>query len=179
MKKRDLEMADITAMYELHAQTAVARINETGDELMPQLIAVQMSDEPGKIGGLLMIDPALVNAMQRTARTKDFLMTVVRHLLGSGDGAPDALVHVSETWVVSGSKSRDTQGLLDGHEHVRDHPDRTEAVMVNVHTIDRSYFGMCPIEVDGTERRATFKPLDVTGAVTGRLSMTPEDLVKH
>ena len=179
MKKRDLEMADITAIYDLHARIGVARINETGDELMPQLILVQMGAEPGEISRLLMTNPTLINAMQRTGHTKDLLMTVIRHLLHSGDEAPDAVVHVSETWVVTGSKARDAQGLLNSHAEVKDHPNRTEAVMVHVHTVDRSYFGFCPIETDGGERRAVFKPLNPAGIVLGRLSMAPEDLVKH
>ena len=179
MRKRDLEMADITAIYDLHARIGVARINDTGNELMPQLIAVQMGDEPGEIGGLMMIDPALINAMQRTGQTKEMLMNLVRLLLSSGDMSADAVVHMSETWVVSGSKARDKQGLLDGHEEVRDHPDRTEAVMVNVHTAHRSYLGLCPIETDGGERRAVFKPLNSAGIVMGSFSMAPEDLVRH
>lgn len=175
MRNRDLEIADITAIYNFHAKAAVSIINERDQDLMPQLVMVRMNDEPGHIGEVMLADPGLVNALQRTHHSKQVLMTIVRLLLNSGETAPDAVVHVSEAWAVESSRgSRDAQGLLDGHEGVKDHPNRTEALMVNIHTRARSYTGMCPIESDGKKRRAVFKPLDTTCLVTGRLFIEPE-----
>lgn len=178
MTRRDLEADDITAIYELHAKIGVARINETPDELMPQLIAVNMDDEPGRIGSLMMIDPTIINALQRTYRTKDMLMALVRLLLSSGDASPDAVVHVSEAWALSTTTGRDDH--LDGYAEVKDHPYRTEALVVNVHTHARTYSGVCPINSDGAgNRRAVFKPLDMSVTGTGRLILEPEAKVKH
>ena len=179
MTRRDLEAADITAIYELHAQIGVARINETQDELAPQLIAVNLDDDPGQIRSLMMIDPALINAMQRTDRTKDMLMALVRLLLSSGDDSPDAVVHVSEAWALSARKGTDDKDPLDGYAAVKDHPNRTEMLVVNVHTQARTYSGVCPIENDGGQRRAVFKPLDLSFTGTGRLILEPEAKVKH
>lgn len=188
MEKRDLVMEDITELYRVHAQGAVNYINTTGKELMPQLAAVVMSDEPGKVRDVMVVDPRLVSALHCDDGAKDVLMKLVRLILqhgapaGGKNIAPDAVVHIAEGWMVARQHTHDGQlnirdlanGYLDGYASLDEHPDRVETLMVTVHTRHKSYGGICPITSTDAGRCATYVPLDPKGIMLGRLSMSDE-----
>lgn len=173
MPNRPIEADDIHAIYDLTAHIAVDRVNESPDELMPLMIAVHIGEKPGKIKNMMIVDPVLINMMQRNGHTKDMLMSVVRGLLSTKSDAPDAVVHMSETWMVARSE-RDANDPFDGHDSLADHPARTEAVMVNVHTRIGSYVGLSPITTEGGRRRATFTALNLSEVRFGRMILDPE-----
>ena len=173
MPSRTIEADDIHAIYDLTARIAVDQINETPEELMPLMFAIHLGAKPGKIKSMMFVDPVLINMMHRNGHTKDMLMTVVRGLLSTKADAPDAVVHVSETWMVARSE-RDANDPYDGHDSLADHPARTEAVMVNVHTRIGSYVGISPITTEGGRRRATLRTLNLSDVRFGRMILDPE-----
>lgn len=179
---RELVEHDVTSLYQHFATTAINIVNE-GRECHSQLALVKMDDaEPGKVAHLGFIEPEIVNMLQKSSTTKDFLMLLIADLLAgdkispSAPFVPDAIVHVSEVWVVTriGPMPADPQEAerkLSGEcDELSDHPDRTEALIINVHTARRSYVGMCPITRSGSERRAQFKPLR-QGPTIGRMTL--------
>lgn len=183
MARRDLEAADITAIYELHAKAAVDWINRSGREFIPQLATVDMDDEPGEIGSLIIIDPELTGLLHMTQGAKA-LMFIVKQLLRSpNNDRPDAVVHVAEGYVLSRQLKHigDDSVDLDGHQSVKDHPEGIEALVVYVHTRDGTYQGWCPIvpAANGMTRRATYHPMQSGRILMGRFCMTPEHETQH
>jgi len=183
MARRDLEAADITAIYNLHARAAVDWVNRSGREFTPQLVTVDMEDEPGEIGSMLIIDPELTGLLHMTQGAKA-LMFIVKQLLQSPNSdSPDAVVHVAEGFVLN-RQSKHIGGDcvdLDGHASVKDHPERIEALVVYVHTRDGTHQGWCPIEpaANGMKRRATYHPMQSGRILFGRLCITPEHETQH
>jgi hypothetical protein len=179
MSKRDIAPADIEALYDFFAKRACEIFNER-KQCMPQLALVSLGDDPGDIGALLMVDPCLVNALQESSGTKDALMMLVRVLLANKGAEeldlvplprpPAAIVHVSEMWALDG----DQQPPADGgsFENV---PNRRELIMVTVHTKERSYPGVCPIDGAGDARTATYQPLAQGGEWRGRFFSIHDD----
>jgi hypothetical protein len=161
MSTREPEAEHITAAYEFFAQKAVELFNDK-KQLSPQLVAITLSDKPGWFGDMIFVDPKIINDLQKTGRSKDMLMMMIRLLLKTTGGL---VVHVTEAWHVA-SNSPD---VLNGTTEVKDLPDRGEVIMVTVHTAERSFPGLCPIS--SPERVATFEPLTSGGNFHGRFSM--------
>lgn len=188
MSTREPEAADITAAYEVFAKRAVETFNEKG-QCWAQLAAITLGDEPGSVAHVTFVDPVLVNAMQRDERTKDALAILIRVLLGGkplpvkGDKQPQLppqiAVHLTEAWVLSqdapkGATPEEIRAAALGpHEQLKDHPERREAILVSVHTAERSYHGMCPVtrSADG-KGVAEYAPMPTGGQWAGRFTHT-------
>jgi len=185
-RTRELVEDDIASLYQHFAAASIGIVNE-GRECHSQLALVKMDDaEPGKLAHLGFIEPEVVNMLQQSSTTKDFLMLLISELLKgdkispSAPFVPDAIVHVSEIWVVQ-RKGRIPADLREAErqlgcecDDLSEHPDRTEALVIAVHTKDRSFMGICPITGQGSERRAEFKPLH-KGPTVGRMTMHQDD----
>lgn len=187
MSDRPIESADITAVYQKFATTAVDTYNEFHG-CPPVLAAVQMRDAPGEVERVIFMPSNVVRMFHETPESKDALMALVRLLLSRREAAgwehllelevpfvPDAVVHVTEAWILrkpAPPKLATSDGEhLDGYDSVREHPDKGEALMVTVHTGHGTYAGICPID-DAVPKHATFEPLiDPRGQLTGRLSL--------
>lgn len=179
MIKREINGTDIEVIYRFTAETAVEIFNEN-QECMPQLIAVTIAEVPGGVADIAIIDPRLVNSLQETEETKEALMTLIRLLLmrsapplfKAADRQPDAVVHISEAWALSTTTKR-------VHGEIEDHPERSEVIVINVHTRERTYVGVCPIANDGTKRVATFAPIFSGGKRTGRMIIHDDERGSH
>ncbi len=186
---REIEPADVTTLYERLANLSVEAFNEH-KVFPPQLITIELGDETAEIKRMVFVDSYLVDQFHATAERKDLMMTFIRVLLSAGRAPfpagtslpelpegflPHAVVHISECWAVEKPVSTaepQSSDPLDGHGSVKRHPERGEVLMINVHTSERSYGGICPITGTGSERRASFGPLLIGG---GRLSLNDED----
>jgi hypothetical protein len=171
-------MADIRAAYDTFAKLAVSFINEMDEEFMPKLLAINMAEEPGQIKDLVPFPPELVLMLEGS---DDGLTPFVRRLFAgtSKAEAADLVVYITESWVVNGSDGCFDKDVVEGRVAVRNHPKRVEALMVAVHTPERTYLGTCPIQTTDGKRRAVFEPIDLTGVAEGYLAMCPENPVKH
>jgi len=173
--QREIDPADITALYDFFAKRACEIFNER-KECAPQLALASLGDEPGDIGAVMLIDPRLVNALQENSRTKDALMMLIRVLLANKGAEeldliplprpPAAIVHVTEMWQLHDEQERPADG--GSWENV---PGRRELILVTVHTKERSYPGFCPIDGAGDARTATYQPLAQGAEWGGRFSI--------
>lgn len=188
MNDRPIETADITAIYQKFATAAVDTYNEH-HKCPPILAAIEMRDAPGEVKQVIFMHPNIVNMFHESPESKDALMSLVRLLLSRRGAAgwehllelekpfvPDAVVHVTEAWVLrkaATSPKLATSGgeHLDGYDSVSEHPDKGEVLMVTVHTGHGTYGGFCPID-DAVPKHATFEPLmDPRSQITGRMSL--------
>lgn len=177
MSHRELSKVEVQTIYKFFASRAVEVFNEHG-RFAPQLIVVMVlsdDDSTTTVGDALFIDSQLVDRMQHSSESKDALMTFVRVALSPLGPAtlellfdcrpgfrPDAVVHVTECWLVDGAR-------FDGVAP-SEHRNRREAIMVTVHTHEGSHAGMCPITANDSDRRvAVVEPL--LGEFHGRLSL--------
>ena len=177
ISNREIEPADIRAIYEQFTERACATFNKR-KECPPQLALVALGEQPGDVAAEMFIDSNLVNELQRNARSKDALMKIIRFLLANPAGLakfgiapmpmpPAAVVHVTEMWMLKADhapgEDRDKAG------NFADHPERREAILVAVHTRERSYPGVSFIEGTGDNRIATAGPF--LEGMTGRLTV--------
>jgi hypothetical protein len=180
-------------MYEIacvHAHAilgtiAVKIINE-GEELEPQLFIVEVKnkdDNQSDIEGIIAIDPRLVMMMQRDGMTKDALMAMIRKLLNPQsslhqqiksmvDLRPDFVVHITEAWIASYLPDNDPLSELAPSER----HDRTESLMMLIHTPDHTYNGISRIVTKDGKRHVELEPLDMNATnCGGRFNMEEPD----
>lgn len=186
MSTREVDPADIVTVYRIFAERAVELFNERG-ECLPQLMALWLGDEPGMLRDVFVIDPRLVNAMQRDDQAKDSLAILIRVLLAGmaipplgieeSEDPPRLVAHVTEAWsLVQHDAPKDATpeeiraAALGPHEQVKDHPQRREVIMVSIHTAARSYHGLCPVVDEAGKRVAKFEPLRNDGMWHGRFT---------
>lgn len=183
---RDIVRADFEAIFKQYADKAVKRFNLTGNH-PPQLYSVKLGEEPGQIKAsyaLNKVAPMFFKDIASKNAMRDFLiqMTTPGSLMRKaaqdiGAVVPDIVVQINEIW----HKSLDKTGM-SGEEFKRqseipasEHPDRQEAIMVNLHARQFSVMGICMIH-DKPKRHAVMGELmGQEYKMVGRLSMTPDD----
>lgn len=177
-----LDEADIRAVYNFFAKVAVDHFNEHGEH-QPMLMAAQCVDET--IEQFAIIDPRLVFTMHESPNGKALLGRFIRAMLSEAGiellqalpGAPgnffppNAMVHVSEVWIVSVTSEEERHSGIPPSEDPRRH----EALSILVHTVDGSSGGTCPIERTEGHVRAVFEPLHEIGNAVGRIAMRDGD----
>lgn len=158
---------DLVAAYEMFAHIAVDLFNTKG-KVAPQFFALVLDeDTPGVIDQVLAVDPRLVASLYQNAAQKDLIKHLLNLLLDdnaparaklieSGSGAPSLVVQISEAWVLSAPADSDESEMPRPSQSL----DRTEAVIVVVHSAKTSAMGMCPIH-DGPTRQCEYRPLDI------------------
>jgi len=95
-----------------------------------------------------------------------------KHLIKQGFQKPEMVVQISEAWVSKNLKSRGVNGFKPSED-----PNRTEAILIALHTPDRSLIGMCPI-VDEPTRHAEYGELELDARNSGRMSLTTEEVLQ-
>ena len=83
---------------------------------------------------------------------------------------PAMLVQIAEAWVSKNLKSRDVNGFKPSGD-----PNRAEAILIALHTPDRSLIGMCPI-LDQPTRHAEYGEFELNARNFGRMSLTTEEV---
>lgn len=197
---RKMTDADLKAAYRAVAAQACDIIN-SGRQCYPQLFCVEMAPaQPGRVVGVTGLPPDLVNSMQKDAHSKDAMMALVRILLEATRQNPQLLreklsgaqahivVHVTEMWQISmDAKPGQTyaearkERIPEGTE-IKDQPDKTEALLINVHVPGRTYTSLSPITGSGDTRHCDLHPLMLNGemTMTGRVTLNemPEGPLK-
>ena len=95
-----------------------------------------------------------------------------KHLIKQGFQKPEMVVQISEAWVSKNLKSREVNGFKPSED-----PNRTEAILIALHTPDRSLIGMCPI-VNEPTRHAEYGELELDARNFGRMSLTTESVLQ-
>ena len=95
-----------------------------------------------------------------------------KHLIKQGFQKPQMVVQISEAWVSKNLKSRDGNGFKPSED-----PNRGEAILIALHTSDRSLIGLCPI-VDEPTRHAEYGELELDARNFGRMSLTTESVLQ-
>ena len=95
-----------------------------------------------------------------------------RHLRDQGFQKPQMVVQITEAWVSKNLKSRDVNGFKPSED-----PNRTKAILIALHTPDRSLIGMCPI-LDQPTRHAEYGELELDARNFGRMSLTTESVLQ-
>lgn len=188
--RRFISQEDMTSLYEHFAHKAVEEYNAKG-EVPPQLLAVTLDEKPGSIQAVAMMPSGMVNSFYRNGATKDMLAQLMRMLLAEDSPVreqmkandmplPDVVVQISEIWMthIQSKDPKEAQAEAErmSREGVSNQPNRQEAVMVALHTLDGSMLGHSMIE----NKKATYSPLAEGLTFGGRFAMTPEETpTKH
>lgn len=170
--------ADFGAAYDVFARCAVEVFTQQG-EVQPQFFAVMLGEESGTMEGYEVVDPRFVHRLYQSSETKDLIKPVIHMLLADdspiqkarrkhGKPRPDLVVQISECWMAKEIERDEAGEVIPPSERA----DRTEAVVVAVHTLTRTELGYCPI-LDVPTRHCEFVPIKVGDATyTGRMSMS-------
>ncbi len=173
---RHISSIDLKAIYEALTPKMVEHFNEDG-ELQPALLLISMSPEEGEIADIESVPHELTKAMQETSQSKDFMMAVIAGILRSesplraalleaGYSRPDVVAHITEAWQVMGNSATTLNGRA-----VSEHPDRTEVLLLAMHTVFGTTTHWLPI--DAATRKAMAQPyaVDETLRMGGRMQM--------
>ena len=180
--RRFINNEDILITYQLFADQAVARYNETG-QVPPQLFVVTLAKEAGKFELIGEIPSTVVANFYENNTGKNKLINWIHQLLNEGSRVrhsmssaglllPDLVIHVSEAWVKKlqaepGSTSEDVAKSY-GESGISNEPDKEEAIIVAIHFQDGSEIGFCPIN----KGFATFASINQSVKLTGRFIRT-------
>ena len=167
------------SIYDSFAKKAVEIFNQEG-HAESQLFVIFDSDTADR--AFFAFPPAFASEMLNTESGKDRLKPLLhrvlsdekfhRHLSDLGFQKPQMVVQISEAWVSKNLKSRDGNGFKPSEDR-----NRTEAILIALHTPDRSLIGMCPI-VDEPTRHAEYGELDLDARNFGRMSLTTESVLQ-
>jgi hypothetical protein len=170
------DLAALPRVYEFLAARAVAALAVDGG-LHPALLALAVPPGATSPVATALIDPQLVDALQRDATRKEALMALVRSLLSvehplhqsvaDAMGArPNLIVHVSEAWMVAQPIEAGRESLERFKGSLEHHPARTEAITISMHCLRGSFIGVCPMTRDAAGRAtATVRPLDMNAEI--------------
>lgn len=176
---------DISAVYDSFATRAVELFNELGS-VAPQLFAVSLDEEePGKINGMLALEPELVAKLYADNASKDAIKPLVKLFLQEGSPLreklkqdnqplPSLMVQITETWYAF---PKEDGSLPDPSMSLSESPDKLEGISVFIHTASATHMGICPI-VEKPTRHAVFNTIQVSpkgelGRIFGRMGMEP------
>lgn len=171
----------IRALYRRLA-TGACQIINSGEEAHPVILVMTVS-EHGTILSFDSVSPALVNQLQRHARTKDMLSAFIRGQLVARNA--DVIVHITEGWGLMFDKSSgDPAVALQRYKDmsasgvsIKDMPQRRDTLIVTMHVREGSCAGIMEIE-PGPPRRVKLADLDLSQIgsekFSGRLSLNPE-----
>jgi hypothetical protein len=167
------------SIYDSFAKKAVEIFNQEG-HAESQLFVIFDSDSERR--AFFAFPPAFASEILNTESGKDRLKPLLhrvlsdenfhRHLSDQGFQKPQMVVQISEAWVSKNLKSRNVNGFKPSED-----PNRTEAILIALHTPDRSLIGMCPI-VDEPTRHAEYGELELDGRNFGRMSLTTEEVLQ-
>lgn len=175
---------EITNLYRILGGSAV-KICNSGQDVAPQIFLVHAERDPDGKQPLGMLDPSMMNLFYgHGGRGKDLMMAFVKDAL-AGDTL-SAVVAISEAWVLKAKSAEEMHRLHDSGDSIAEHPDRTEVLMVAVHTRERTWMQHSPITVDESgARRCELLPLDFDSEIkfTGRMVIqddgTPGSTTHH
>ena len=167
------------SIYDSFAKKAVEIFNQEG-QAESQLFVIFDSDSEKR--AFFAFPPAFASEILNTESGKDRLKPLLhrilsdqsfhKHLIKQGFKKPQMVVQISEAWVSKNLKSRDGNGFKPSED-----PNRTEAILIALHTPDRSLIGMCPI-LDQPTRHAEYGELELDARNFGRMSLTTESVLQ-
>ena len=165
------------SIYDSFAKKAVEIFNQEG-HAESQLFVIFDSDTADR--AFFAFPPAFASEILNTESGKDRLKPLLhrilsdqsfhKHLIKQGFQKPEMVVQISEAWVSKNLKARDGNGFKPSED-----PNRTEAILIALHTPDRSLIGMCPI-LDQPTRHAEYGELELDARDFGRMSLTTEEV---
>jgi len=169
----------IKSIYETFARKAVEIFNQDG-HAESQLFVIFASVSKNR--EFFAFPPAFASEMLNTEsgreNFKPFLHRILsdenfhEHMTKQGFQKPAMVVQISEAWVSKNLKSRDVNGFKPSED-----PNRGEAILIALHTSDRSLIGLCPI-VDEPTRHAEYGELELDARNFGRMSLTTESVLQ-
>lgn len=178
------DLHSLPTVYE-HLARRVLEALEMDGSVQPSLLLVSLPPGTKEPAALVGLDPRVVHALQRDGSHKHVMMALVRSLLDSDHpihasaaeqmGAhPNLIVHISESWVVTQSKDTSPEAAAASMpDSLADHPNRSEAVTITMHSLRGTVIGLCPMSRDEDGKpSAVIEPLDLNpGSFTGRFNV--------
>lgn len=156
---KEFSMESYQKVYNTFAEKVVSIFNEE-EKLHPQIFFISLdANQENNIGEYVQLDPDIVANMQ-TPEGQEAMWELLTECVTDGTEArniivkhydiqPDVVVHVTSCWIAPETE----EGLPPSHSQ-----DRSEALLVSVHTPLAVFLGSCPIdEVNGV---AQFGPMD-------------------
>jgi hypothetical protein len=146
-------------VYNTFAHKVISIFNEE-EKLSPQIFFISLdTSQDSNVGEYVQLDPEIVANMQ-TPEGQEAMWELLTECVTDGseahsiivkhfDIAPDVVVHVTACWIAPDTE----EGLPPSHAQ-----DRSEALLVSVHTPLAVFLGSCPI--DEINRVAEFGPMD-------------------
>jgi hypothetical protein len=184
MLQRTVVMADIEPLYEKFARQAVATFNEKGSASQ-QTFMLTLGLRPGQVTAFGALDAKTQQVLYQDGAGKDMLAAFFRGALTHGSplratlhekGLPlaDIIIQISEAWQKSARDEEEFRRAKEQYGPAYEfHPDRTETIMVALHTLHKSYIGFSPILEN--PRRAEYGPLENFAVLKGRFPMGKEN----
>jgi hypothetical protein len=162
----------LSGVYQFIAERAVEALRFDG-EVLPTLLMMSLPPGAKEPVAVTVIDPRLVHALQRDGTRKNALMALVRSLLDAAHPAhasaaeqmgahPNLIAHVSESWLVKKRIDEGGGSLATFEGSLADHPERTEAIMIALHSLRGTLIGTCPMTRDAAGKAsAVIEPLEI------------------
>lgn len=166
------DLGALSGVYQFIAERAVEALEFDG-EVVPTLLMMSLPPGAKEPVAVSAIDPRLVHALQRDGTRKNALMALVRSLLDAAHPAhvsaaeqmgahPNLIAHVSESWLVKKRIEEGGESLATFEGSLAEHPERTEAIMVALHSLRGTLIGTCPMTRDADGKpSAVIEPLEM------------------
>lgn len=180
------DAGSLSGVYQFIAERAVEALQFDG-EVPPTLLMMSLPPGAKEPVAVSAIDPTLVHALQRDGTRKNALMALVRSLLDAAHPAhasaaqqmgahPNLIVHVSESWLVKKRIDEGGESLATFEGSLADHPERSEAIMIALHSLRGTLIGTCPMTRDAAGKAsAVIEPLEIDlKELRGRLAVNED-----
>lgn len=176
-EQRPIKRQDLELLYDMHVKYYIEAFNESVNFPNVPFICACWFGGPGKPSEILALDMQFVKELHNEPDSISHVKCLIEAVLHHGQellnmektglppraDPPDVVLHSSEahttTLTHKGMKKEQVLEKLKNF-NPSDYEDRTEALVILLHTRDNVFFGMCPIkEIDG-RRTMEYGPIN-------------------